>query len=75
MVDLFKDLPEAIENTINISKMCLVKSVKRDPILPSFSDGSLSEGDILDQQAHEGFKRDVYLRLNYQPLKGITLKD
>jgi len=57
MVDLFKDLPEAIENTINISKMCLVKSVKRDPILPSFSDGSLSEGDILDQQAHEGLKR------------------
>ena len=56
MVDLFKDLPEAIENTINISKMCLVKSEKRDPILPSFSDGSLSEGDILDHQAREGLK-------------------
>jgi len=56
MVELFKDIPEAIENTINISKMCLVKSVKRDPILPSFSDGSLSEGDILDHQAREGLR-------------------
>jgi len=56
MVDLFKDIPEAIENTIDISRRCFVKSEKRDPILPSFGDGSESEGDILAQQAREGLE-------------------
>lgn len=56
MMELFKDLPEAIENTVDISKRCAFKSQKRDPILPNFGDGSLSEGDILAQQAHDGLK-------------------
>ena len=56
MVELFKDLPEAIENTIDISMRCAFKSHKRDPILPNFGDGSLSEGDILAQQARDGLK-------------------
>ena len=56
MVELFKDLPEAIENTVQISMRCAFKSEKRDPILPNFGDGSLSEGDILAQQARDGLK-------------------
>ena len=54
MAKLFKDLPEAIENTIKISMRCAYKSKKRDPILPNFGDGSLSEGDMLAQQARDG---------------------
>ena len=56
MATLFSDLPEAIENTIEISQRCAFKSQKRDPILPNFGDGSLSEGDILAQQARDGLK-------------------
>ena len=56
MVDLFKDLPEAIENTVEISMRCAYKSKKRDPILPNFGDGALSEGDMLAQQARDGLK-------------------
>ena len=56
MAELFKDLPEAIENTVDIATRCAFKAHKRDPILPNFGDGSLSEGDILAQQAHEGLK-------------------
>ena len=56
MAALFSDLPEAIENTIEISQRCAFKSQKRDPILPNFGDGSLSEGDILAQQARDGLK-------------------
>jgi len=56
MVELFKDLPEAISNTIEVAMRCAYKSVKRDPILPNFGDGSLSEGDILAQQARDGLK-------------------
>ena len=56
MAALFNDLPEAIENTIEVSQRCAFKSEKRDPILPNFGDGSLSEGDILANQARDGLK-------------------
>ena len=56
MAELFKDIPEALENTVDIAKRCAYQSVARAPILPNFGDGSQSEGDILAEQAHEGLK-------------------
>ena len=56
MLELFADLPEALENTLIIAQRCSYKSEKRDPILPHFGDGSLSEGDILAKQAKEGLR-------------------
>jgi DNA polymerase-3 subunit alpha len=57
MQELFADIPEAIENTIDIAKRCAFRSPKRAPILPSFGDGEGSEGDLLKQQAHEGLEQ------------------
>ncbi len=37
MVSLFADIPEAIENTIEIAKRCSYKVNTRDPILPSYT--------------------------------------
>lgn len=56
MVELFNDLPEAIENTIEIARRCAYRPHTRDPILPSFGsgDGEVSEADELRRQAHEG---------------------
>jgi len=56
MADGFKDIPEAIENTLEIAKRCSVKSEKRKPILPNFGDGSHSESEILAEQARTGLK-------------------
>ena len=56
MVALFSDIPEAIENTLDIAMRCSYKSVKRAPILPNFGDGSLSEGDILAAEARAGLE-------------------
>ncbi len=56
MLALFEDLPEALENTIDIARRCAFKSEKRAPILPNFGDGSESEADILAQQARDGLK-------------------
>ena len=56
MAEVFKDIPEAIENTVDIARRCAVRSVARDPILPNFGDGSLSEGDILAQEARDGLR-------------------
>ena len=36
MVAQFADLPEAIENTIEIAKRCAFRPKKRNPILPQF---------------------------------------
>ena len=51
MITLFADLPEAIENTIEIAKRCAFKAYKRDPILPKFA---TNEVDELRRQAKEG---------------------
>ena len=53
MMELFSDLPEAIDNTIEIAKRCAFKTYKRDPILPKFAE---DEVDELRRQANQGLK-------------------
>jgi len=51
MAALFSDLPEALENTIEIAQRCAFAAYRRDPILPKFAD---NEVDELRRQAKEG---------------------
>ncbi|MFU8865504.1 MAG: DNA polymerase III subunit alpha [Rhodobacterales bacterium] len=51
MVTLFADLPEAIENTVEIARRCAFRAYKRDPILPKFADDEVLE---LRRQAKAG---------------------
>jgi DNA polymerase-3 subunit alpha len=53
MATLFADLPEALENTVEIARRCAFKAYKRDPILPKFADDEIEE---LRRQAVEGLK-------------------
>ena len=55
MVELFADLPEAIQNTVTIAKRCNYLSSKVQPLLPIFvcPDG-LSQDEYIDQQSHKG---------------------
>ena len=53
MITLFADLPEAIDNTVEIAKRCAFKVYKRDPILPKFADDEIVE---LRRQANEGLQ-------------------
>ena len=58
MAAQFADLPEAIENTIEIAKRCAFRPKKRDPILPQFvPESGLSPADELRKQAEEGLAR------------------
>ena len=43
MRSLFSDLPEAIENTIEIAQRCAIKAELRDPILPKYADNEVEE--------------------------------
>ncbi|TCO73852.1 DNA polymerase III subunit alpha [Rhodovulum euryhalinum] len=51
MAALFADLPEAVENTVEIARRCAVKAEKRKPILPRFAEDEVEE---LRRQAREG---------------------
>ncbi|WP_372886650.1 DNA polymerase III subunit alpha [Shimia sp.] len=53
MVTLFADLPEAIENTVEIARRCAFMAYRRDPILPKFADDEVEE---LRRQANEGLQ-------------------
>ena len=55
MISLFRDIPEAIENTVHIARRCAFKIEARDPILPAFEVGQAqSEAEALRQRAHQG---------------------
>ena len=53
MAALFADLPEALENTVEIARRCAFAAGKRKPILPKFADDEVEE---LRRQAREGLK-------------------
>ena len=54
MLTLFADIPEAIENTVEIAKRCSFMVSCRDPILPKFADDEVAE---LRRQANEGLQK------------------
>ncbi|OIQ31864.1 MAG: DNA polymerase III subunit alpha [Alphaproteobacteria bacterium MedPE-SWcel] len=53
MIALFADLPEAIENTVEIARRCAFMAYRRDPILPKFADDEVVE---LRRQANAGLQ-------------------
>lgn len=55
MVELFKDLPEALDNTVKIAKKCNFLSTKVKPLLPIFEcpDGK-TQDEFITEEAHKG---------------------
>jgi DNA polymerase III subunit alpha len=60
MAALFADIPEAVENTIEIAMRCAYRVKSRAPILPRFADGD--EAEELKRQAHEGLRNRLAQR-------------
>lgn len=55
MAGLFADLPEALENTLEIARRCSFIIQKKKPFLPAFpSDNNRTEAEELRHQAREG---------------------
>ncbi len=57
MCALFADLPEALENTVNIAKKCNYISEKVQPLLPIFEcpDGK-TQDEFITEEAYKGLK-------------------
>jgi DNA polymerase-3 subunit alpha len=62
MVALFSDIPEAVENTVEIARRCSFFPKSRNPILPRYTGGDVADADSavtaeaaeLARQAHAG---------------------
>ncbi|HRX37746.1 MAG TPA: DNA polymerase III subunit alpha, partial [Aestuariivirga sp.] len=60
MAALFADIPEAVENTVEIALRCAYRVRSRKPILPRFGEGD--EAEELRRQAHEGLEQRIAQR-------------
>ena len=67
MLELFSDLPEAIENSINIAKKCHIMAFEREPTLPHFptKDG-MSESDELEEKSKKGLNSRLKLKFEVE---------
>ena len=54
MIELFNDLPEALENNFNLPYRCSFKPNFSKPILPSISISEKDPNEILEQFSYEG---------------------
>ncbi len=62
MIQLFADLPEAIENTVNLVKRIYVMPEVKQPSLPNFTDGSISEEDLIKQESKKGLEKKLAIK-------------
>ena len=65
MISLFKDIPEAIENTVLIAKRCSFYLKTRNPILPKYPGlQNISEADHLSKISYKGLNDRFDLSTN-----------
>lgn len=65
MCEIFKDLPEALENSINIAKSCHVMSEPHAPMLPNFAK---DEDDLLTEMSNSGLENRLKLKFEKENL-------
>jgi DNA polymerase III subunit alpha len=69
MKKLFADLPEAIENTVNIARKCHIMAYERTPTLPNFpTSNNLSEAKQLSIEAKNGLNDRLKLKFELEEI-------
>jgi DNA polymerase-3 subunit alpha len=80
MAALFKDLPEALDNSVEIAQRVSYRPRTRGPILPRFAaspdqtaeEGMAAEAERLRQEAHAGLKKRFEL---YGMVEGVSVAE
>lgn len=57
MCALFADIPEALQNTVQIAKRCAFMADKKKPAFPNFDCKGKTEDEVLRDMAEAGFKK------------------
>ncbi len=71
MATLFADLPEALENTVEIARRCAFRATTRDPLLPVFAD---DEVDELRRQARAGLAERLQVIPRAAPVETYEMR-
>lgn len=71
MIELFRDIPSAVANTVEIAKRCNVDGILSKPQLPLFeTPEGMTLDDYIDKLAHEGLRERLeFLYPDEQTLK------
>ncbi|MFI3241517.1 MAG: DNA polymerase III subunit alpha [Alphaproteobacteria bacterium] len=69
MAELFKDLPEALNNTVLIAKRCSFYSEFVAPLLPPFDCNGVPEAEFIQTAAKEGLIARISHYPNYEEIK------
>jgi DNA polymerase-3 subunit alpha len=80
MAALFADLPEALDNTVEIARRCSYYPRNRKPILPRFAGADVADPEAAEKAEAEELKRQaregLRLRLSaHGPTAGHTVED
>ena len=66
---LFADIPEAIENTVNIAQRCHFRVEEIAPLLPNFTSGlDVSEADMLRDESVKGLRARLDVKADMEKL-------
>ena len=80
MAELFADLPEALDNTLEIAQRCSYYPKSRSPILPRFTTGSASTPEEAEKAETAELRRQAIAGLEarlsaHGPVSGYTAED
>lgn len=56
MKELFADIPEAIQNTVQIAKRCAFMAENKKPAFPNYDCHGKTEDEVLSEMAEKGFE-------------------
>lgn len=76
MVELFSDLPEAIQNTVRIAKLCNFLSKKVDPLLPIFEcpEGK-TQDEFITEEAYKGLDERMQKAVYFEGMTAEQKKE
>lgn len=64
MLELFKDIPEALANTVNIAKRCNFLSEKKEPLLPIFiCPEDKTQDEFITEESYKGLDERMKLQV------------
>ena len=66
MLEQFHDLPEALNNTIEIAQRCVHRPKIKNPILPVYDDDQNKEKELLQKLAKDGLDDRLNAKFNIE---------
>ncbi len=71
MIELFADLPAAIENSLHLAHRCYVMSEENKPMLPSFASHDITENELIKNESYQGLSNRLATKFRLENINVI----